>query len=105
MLLNTYYTILEWLEKLMLPCIFKTIFNRDCPGCGLQRSLFLLLRGRLNESIEMYWATLPILAMFLFCYLHLKFRFRWGNTILIILYCFTGILIFCQYFYKLSTHS
>jgi hypothetical protein len=96
---------LEWLEQLMIPCLFKAVFHTDCPGCGLQRSLLLLLKGNLVGSVVMYWATIPILLMFIFLLLHLKFNLKAGNKVLIFLYAINGILIFCQYFYKLSNHS
>jgi hypothetical protein len=100
-----YFIMLEWLEQLMIPCLFKAVFHSDCPGCGLQRSLLLLLKGNLVGSVVMYWATIPILLMFIFLLLHLKFNLKAGNKVLIFLYAINGILIFCQYFYKLSNHS
>ncbi len=105
MLSESYHTMLEWLERFMLPCLFKALFKADCPGCGLQRSLFLLLKGDLQKSLEVYWATIPILLLFLFCFLQIRFQFSWGNRLLIIFYSCTGFLILFQYFYKLSNHS
>ena len=104
-MLHFYYTLLAKLEQLMLPCLFKSLLGIECPGCGLQRSLFLLARGRVLESISLYWATLPILGMLLFCLLHLKFQFKYGNRILIFLYSCNGLIIFCHYFYKLTNHN
>ena len=100
-----YFIMLEWLEQLMIPCLFKAVFHTDCPGCGLQQSLLLLLKGNLVGSVVMYWATIPILLMFIFLLVHLKFNLKAGNKVLIFLYAINGILIFCQYFYKLSNHS
>ena len=100
--MGIYIMALEWLEGLMIPCFFKAMFNTECPGCGLQRSLFLLMRGNVAGSINMYWATIPIVLMFVFLWFHLKFKFKMGNQTLIFLYSINGILIFCQYFYKLS---
>jgi hypothetical protein len=105
MLFSWYDTALQWLESLMLPCVFKMIFKTDCPGCGLQRSILLLLRGRWEESIQLYWATIPILLLFAFCFVQLKRGYKWGNKMLVFLYALAGILIFCQYFYKLSNHN
>jgi len=86
----------------MIPCLFKSVFGFDCPGCGLQRSILLLLKGELSASLEMYWATIPILLMFLYCGLYLKFRFRQGPRNLIFLFCFNCVLITCHYLYKLT---
>jgi hypothetical protein len=93
-----------WLEKLLIPCLWKSIFHIDCPGCGLQRSVLLLLKGDLAASLAMYWATIPILLMFGFLALHMRFRFAAGNKWLVWMYCGNAILIICHYIYKLSLH-
>ena len=105
MLFEAYDKALLWLEGFMLPCLFKAILGTDCPGCGLQRSIFLLLRGRVYESLQTYWATIPILILFLFCFVQLRRNYQWGNKLLVFLYAIAGILIFCHYFYKLSNHN
>jgi hypothetical protein len=92
------------LENYLLPCIWKSLFHIDCPGCGLQRSVLFLFRGDLASSISMYWATIPILFMLGFLALHLRFRFMKGNKILVWMYCGNAILIICHYIYKLSLH-
>ena len=57
----------EW----MLPCLSKQITGMDCPGCGIQRSISLLLEGEIVQSFLMYPALLPIIT--LFSYLALDF--------------------------------
>jgi hypothetical protein len=94
--------IADWLEKLMLPCLFKSLTGADCPGCGLQRSVVQLFRGDLSQSLQLYWATIPILILFVLLILHLRFRFSWGARALVAMYSFTGILIICQFCYKLT---
>ena len=54
---------LQWLEKHMLPCGFKAIFNVDCPVCGAQRSFVQLLKGNLAESFSVYPPLIPILLL------------------------------------------
>jgi hypothetical protein len=76
----------------------------DCPGCGLQRSILMLLKGDFVASLHMYWATIPILLMFAFLVLHLKFRFNKGLTILMWMYGGNTFLIICNYIYKLTMH-
>ncbi len=88
----------------MLPCLYKNLFNLECPGCGFQRSLFFLLKGDVSASLSMYWATIPILLMFLYCLIHLRFRFSSGPRHLIFLYSFNGLLVICQYIYNLTQH-
>ena len=86
----------------MFPCIFKYFTGLDCPGCGLQRSIVLLLDGQLLKSIYMYWATIPVLMMFVYLALHLRFRFARGRKTLIFLFAINGFIIFCHYIYKVS---
>lgn len=66
---NVYQTIVSWLAQNMLPCGFKYFFGIDCPGCGLQRSIILLLQGNVWASIQMYPPLLPtvfVLALHFF---------------------------------------
>lgn len=86
----------------MIPCLFKKIAGFDCPGCGLQRSILFLLKGDLQSSLQLYWATIPMLLMFAYCALYIRFSYRKGHLILIFLFCFNSVLIFCNYIYKLT---
>ena len=45
----------------MLPCAYKSLLGIDCPFCGAQRSFFLLLKGDLAGSWQMYPPLLPVL--------------------------------------------
>jgi len=87
MLLLMKYPFLLWLlsEKYMLPCISKQVFGVDCPGCGLQRSVALLLKGDFVASFLMYPALLPMMALFGFLALNRFFAFRRANAITMIL--------------------
>ncbi|MFA7446524.1 MAG: DUF2752 domain-containing protein, partial [Flavobacteriaceae bacterium] len=42
------------MEDYMLPCMNKKLFGIDCMGCGIQRSVALLLRGEFVEAFYMY---------------------------------------------------
>jgi len=88
----------------MIPCLYKKIAGFDCPGCGLQRSILFLLKGDLQSSLQMYWATIPILLMFAYCGLHLMYHFKNGTRNLVFLFVFNAVLIICHYIYKLSHH-
>lgn len=50
------------LEQYMIPCLTKTLFGVDCFGCGFQRSLLLLLNGRLIQAFWMYPGIYPLLV-------------------------------------------
>jgi hypothetical protein len=47
-------------ENYMLPCAYKALFGIDCPFCGAQRSLSLLLKGNIADSLLMYPPLLPV---------------------------------------------
>ena len=50
-------------DSWMLPCVSKQITGMDCPGCGIQRSISLLLHGDIIESFLMYPALIPIILL------------------------------------------
>jgi len=43
----------------LIPCLTKKLFGIDCPGCGMQRSFFALIKGDLISSF-VYFPSLPI---------------------------------------------
>lgn len=53
-------------EKYMLPCLNKYLWGIDCMGCGLQRSILLLLQGKLTAAFYMYPAIYPMVGFVLF---------------------------------------
>ncbi|SHI79224.1 Protein of unknown function [Mesonia phycicola] len=54
------------MEKYMLPCLNKKLFGFECPGCGGQRALVMLLKGDFTEAFFMYPAIYP-LAILVIC--------------------------------------
>lgn len=49
-----------------MPCAYRDFFGIDCPFCGSQRSLLLLLQGRFRESFLLFPALLPLAVTPLF---------------------------------------
>lgn len=101
MLLSVYTGIIGWIEQHQLPCLFRSMFHTDCPGCGLQRSTIALLRGQVYESARLYPALIPMLLFFLFLLLNQKMQLK--NTRI---YVRGGIMTICciiavSYIYKL----
>jgi len=92
---------LDWLEKFQLPCVYKTLFGIECPGCGMQRAIIYLLKGNIIESIKMYPPLIPLLIMFGFLATHLIFKFKHGAKMLIWLFVFNVCIITINYLYKL----
>lgn len=56
---------LDWLEVHQLPCLFRAVFGIECPGCGFQRALLLLLKGQVWASVCIWPALLPLMAFVL----------------------------------------
>ncbi len=53
---------LEWLESHQLPCLIRHYLGVECPGCGFQTALLLLLRGEWKGAFFAYPAIYPLLA-------------------------------------------
>ena len=93
--------IIHWLETHQLPCLFKTITHFDCPGCGMQRSIILLMKGDLSGSFMMFPALIPIILLFAFLSVHVMARIRNGANILKYTYILCAGIIMVSYIYKL----
>lgn len=49
-----------------MPCAYRELLGIDCPFCGGQRSVLLLLQGRFQESFVLFPALLPLAVTPLF---------------------------------------
>ncbi len=50
-------------------CIFKMIFGRPCPGCGMTRAFWALFHGDINSALAFNWKIIlvaPILGALYF---------------------------------------
>ena len=97
--------VLNWLNDHLLTCPFKQLFHFDCPGCGLQRSVLALMRGEFLESFQLYPATVPMIILFIFAMIHLKFDLKNGAFFIKMLYIFISIVIVINYIYKIINHQ
>ena len=95
--------VVEWLKEHALTCPSKLLFHFDCPGCGMQRSIFALLEGNLMESLRLYPAMIPIFSLLLYTALHLKLRFSNGAVVIKWGYISCMFIIVVFYFYKIFT--
>jgi hypothetical protein len=93
--------IIHWLEQHQLPCYFKQLTHIDCPGCGMQRSFLLLIKGDLAASFKMYPALIPVILLFLLLVLHMTGKVKNGTAILKYSYFFCAGVILLSYIYKL----
>ena len=48
---------------MLLPCAYKQLFGIDCPLCGGQRSLLLMMNGDFEKSFLMYPPLIPVLLL------------------------------------------
>ncbi|WP_462221753.1 DUF2752 domain-containing protein [Ferruginibacter sp.] len=94
--------IIGWLEEHQLPCLFKTAFHFDCPGCGMQRSCIALLRGDILQSLKFYPALIPVIFFFIFLMLDDKFSTFNSFKITKIWIASIFIIILVSYFYKFT---
>jgi hypothetical protein len=105
-LLTGFYTAaVRWLEANMFTCPSKKFLHIDCPGCGLQRSYISLMKGDFTGSFQLYPAAIPILLLFCYLLLHLRFRFHNGARVITILYIFCATIILVHYIYRIVTHQ
>jgi len=93
--------IFHWLQHHLLPCPFKYITGIDCPGCGFQRALLLLLKGEWKASIHQYPPTIPLLFLGAFFLLKYKVDFQHAEKISIVLSCMVGMIIIAAYVQKM----
>lgn len=93
--------IVEWLERNMLPCFYKTYLGIECPACGMQRSFVELLKGNTTESLQIYPALLPTLFLIVYLILHIIFKFKKGAFILKISFIFTISIMILHFIIKL----
>ncbi|WP_250149136.1 DUF2752 domain-containing protein [Flagellimonas sp. 389] len=89
-------------REFMLPCLNKQLFGVECPGCGVQRSLDLLLHGEFLAAFKMYPAIYFILILLLFLISNTFFKIKYGYQIKLFLMLLTGITIVVSYIVKMN---
>lgn len=64
----TYYYIYEK-YNIGIPCIFHKLTNLYCPGCGITRCLFSILKGNFYEAFmynQLVFILLPFIIIYYF---------------------------------------
>lgn len=77
--------IAKGLDDYMLPCLNKTLLGFECMGCGLQRSVALILKGEFVDAFLMYPAIYTLIIFFGFLIANSFKNFKHSNKIIIIL--------------------
>jgi len=88
------------MEKYMLPCLHKKLFGFDCPGCGGQRALVMLLHGDFTEAFFMYPAIYPLVLLGLSILLNLISPFKYYGKIVSTLTIISIATIVISYIFK-----
>jgi len=78
----SYAQLVKWLEDNQMSCQIKEMTGHECMGCGLQRSILLLLKGEFWASIQMYPALLPLISLFVALGFYLKTDWKYGSIFL-----------------------
>ena len=99
MLLGFRNDLIRFLEDNMGSCLWKEM-GFDCLGCGMQRSIILLLKGEFLASFYMYPPLFTLLIMFLFLLIHLKYTIKNGHKILIFLFVLNILITLVNYYTK-----
>ena len=92
--------VLYTLNSFMIPCLNKKIFGVECPGCGIQRSVMLLLGGNFAEAFNMYPAIYALVPLFAFLLWDNFFPLKHANKIIITLATISVALILINYVLK-----
>jgi hypothetical protein len=97
-----FFLIFASMEKYMLPCMNKWLFGLECPGCGTQRALMLLLRGEFTAAFTMFPAIYTTIMLFVLLGLHLFDKSRNYQRIVIVTAILNAVIMIFSYIYKMT---
>lgn len=104
-MLFIYTNMISWLEQHQLPCLIKSVFHTDCPGCGFQRSFIALLDGKIYQSFLFYPALLPMVVFFLYLFLTRNMNFKYSNLVTRSGIALIFVIIATSYIFKLTAQN
>lgn len=84
----------------MIPCLNKSLFGVDCPGCGIQRSAVMVAQGDFAGAFEMYPAIFTLILMFGVIGVNYFYKIKYGPKIITSLAIVNVTLILTNYFFK-----
>ena len=85
----------------MVPCMNKSIFGIECMGCGMQRSILLLMNGNFIEAFKMFPALYTSILFFIFVVLHFVDKSRNYLKLIIASAIFNSLVLLIAYAYKM----
>lgn len=84
----------------MLPCVNKAIFGFDCMGCGIQRSISLIIHGEFLAAFFMYPAIYPLILLFTTIGINIFKKIKYFSKIITILAILTVATIIISFTVK-----
>lgn len=90
------------MEDYMIPCMNKKIFGIECPGCGSQRSFWLLLQGEFIEAFKMWPAIYTFIPFAIVLLLHFIDKKRNYNKAIKYLAIINGCIMAINYLIKIT---
>lgn len=91
---------INWLEQHLFSCFFKSQFNIECPGCGMQRSLIALLKGNVLESFHYHIALIPFMMTIILLIIQLIIKHKHGGKWVMWAFIVTTGITVVQYIIK-----
>ncbi len=91
---------LESLENNAPGCFFKSTFGIDCPGCGMTRAFFALLKGDLMGSLAYNPGLIPFLITVTVLVIQLKIKHPRGGYLVMGLFIFTSLIAIINFIVK-----
>lgn len=88
------------IEDYMLPCVNKALFGFECMGCGIQRSLYLIVQGEFLAAFFMYPAIYPLALLLATISINIFKKIKYYNKIITILALITVITIIVSFTIK-----
>ncbi|WP_431136622.1 DUF2752 domain-containing protein [Psychroserpens mesophilus] len=87
-------------EEYMLPCLNKKFLGIECMGCGMQRSVSLILHGEFTAAFHMYPAVYTLALLIGFVLLNSFKNYKYASKIIITLAIINVILIVGNFILK-----
>lgn len=85
----------------MIPCSWKETFGIECPSCGAQRSFLELIHGHILESLVLFPALLPLMAVAVLTIIHLIRPVPGAPHWIVRLFLLSAVLMLGNWIWKL----
>lgn len=86
----------------MIPCSWKETFGIECPSCGAQRSFLELIHGHIIESIVLFPALLPLIAVGILMVVHILRPMKKASLWIVRLFVLSAVLMLGNWVWKMA---